>query len=193
MRKLQNKELRISKNRKLIIAALRRDKVGVLLTDTIYGVVGRALSRKAVARLYEVKGRDSKKPFIILISSYADLKKFGVKLTAAEKKFLATNWPGPLSAILPVPSRKFAYLHRGTKSLAFRMPRPAHLRALVRQTGPLAAPSANPEGEPPARNIREAKNYFGGKVDFYLDGGARRGRPSKLVRLTGGKIEILRK
>jgi L-threonylcarbamoyladenylate synthase len=173
---------------------LRTSTIGVLLTDTIYGVVGSALSKKAVTRMYRIKGRNENKPFIILISSYADLARFGVKISLAQKKFLSKKWPGKVSVIFSVPAKKWQYLHRGTKSLAFRMPAPATLRGLIRTNGPVAAPSANPEGKPPATTITEAKAYFGEKVDFYIDGGKKKGKPSMLVRMdTNGTIEILRK
>ena len=54
--------------------------VGVLPTDTLYGLVGSALSKKAVARIYKLRRRNPQKPFIILISSLADLKLFNIKL-----------------------------------------------------------------------------------------------------------------
>lgn len=169
---------------------MKRGGIGVLLTDTIYGVVGRAFSKRAVQRIYRLKERNPEKPFIILISSYADLKKFNVKPLPGLKK----HWPGKVSIILDAPSIKFRYLHRGTGSLAFRMPGNVALRRLLRRTGPLVAPSANPEGKPPARNVREAQKHFGRKVDFYLDGGTREGKPSRLMRMSAdGSVEVLRR
>lgn len=60
------------------IKILNDGGVGVLLTDTLYGLVGRALDKKTVARIYKIKGRDEKKPFIILISSIRGLTYFGI-------------------------------------------------------------------------------------------------------------------
>ena len=78
------------------IKILKKGGIGVVATDTLYGIVGSALSIKAVQRIYAVKGRDDKKPFIILISSIADLKKFSVRLTTEQKRFLGQEWPGPV-------------------------------------------------------------------------------------------------
>jgi L-threonylcarbamoyladenylate synthase len=84
-------------------------------------------------------------------------------------------------------------LHRGTKTLAFRLPSSQSLRTLLIETGPLIAPSANPEGQAPAQNITEAKKYFGDLVDFYLDGGEIHGKASKVIKLhKDGSIHILR-
>ncbi|MDO8429931.1 MAG: L-threonylcarbamoyladenylate synthase [bacterium] len=177
---------------KKIEGILLRGGIGVLLTDTIYGLVGSALSKMAVERIYKVRKRNSKKPFIILISSVKDLNYFGVKLDQKTKALLKKIWPGPVSVILPCSSGKFYFLHRGTKILAFRLPKLNWLRNLLRKTGPLVAPSANPEGLPPAKTIKEAKKYFGNEADFYVNGGQQAALPSSLVRFKNGQILIER-
>ena len=166
--------------------------VGVMPTDTIYGVVGSAFSKKAVARIYTLRRRNRRKPMIILISSLRDLERFHIRLHAKIRKALEKFWPGKVSIILPCGAKKFVYLHRGTKTLAVRLPAKKSLRELLRHTGPLVAPSANPEGRPPARTIKEARRYFGDRVDFYLDVGRLSSRPSSLIKLEKGKIIILR-
>ncbi len=167
--------------------------IGVLPTDTIYGLVGSALSREAVARIYRVRRRNPKKPFIILIASFGDLVRFGVAVSTKTRKMLHKLWPGKVSVILPCASKRFSYLHRGTKTVAFRLPAKAGLRALLRKTGPLVAPSANLEGWPPSRTVAEARKYFGRKVDFYLDSGRLFSRPSTLVALENGSFIVKRR
>jgi L-threonylcarbamoyladenylate synthase len=172
---------------------LKKGGIGVIPTDTIYGLVGSALSPETVERIYRVRHRSSRKPFIILISSLKDLDKFGVKLSSREKRFLENIWPGRVSVILACPYKKFAYLHRGKGKLAFRLPKNKYLAELIRRVGPLVAPSANPEGLPPAKNIREARRYFGDKVDFYLSlPGGKSKTPSTLISLNGENIEVVR-
>jgi L-threonylcarbamoyladenylate synthase len=166
--------------------------VGIVPTDTLYGICASALSKRAVERVYRLKGRDEGKPFITLISSADDLKLFGVKLSAEQKEYLASVWPGPVSVILPVVLKKFAYLHRGTNSIAFRLPKNPKLQKFLQESGPLAAPSANPQGLLPARTVAEAKKYFGDAVDFYIAGGTKDGKPSKIVSLVSGAPEVLR-
>lgn len=174
-------------------AILKRGGIGVLATDTLYGLVGRALSKKAVARIYRVRKRNPKKPCVILIASPRDLVRFGVKTDMQTKKLLNTVWPGKVSVIVPCAHKKFAYLHRSTKTLAFRVPASVRLRRLLQKTGPLAAPSANIEGMPPATTIIEAKKYFGDAIDFYINTGTHASVPSTLVAIEGGCIVIKRK
>lgn len=176
-----------------LIKKLKSENIIVYPTDTIYGIVGSALSKKVVSRIYTIKGRDENKPFIILISRIEDLKLFGVKISPDQEKYLKSVWPGKVSVILPCKSKKFYYLHRGTNSLAFRLPKKKSLQALLKKTGPLVAPSANPQGLLPATTIREAKNYFGDTIDAYVSGGKLEGKSSTLISLLHEKAEILRK
>ncbi len=184
---------------KTIQNTLRRGGVGVIPTDTLYGIVGSALSKKAVARMYTLRKRNPKKPMIILIGAVSDLKKFGVTLNTSGQSLVANYWPGKVSIILPIRVRDsrlalhLRYLHRGTNLLAFRLPAKKSLRKLLEKTGPLVAPSVNPEGKPPAKTIAEAKRYFGNRVDFYVDGGRLAGKPSKLIKIKNDKVEVLRK
>jgi L-threonylcarbamoyladenylate synthase len=171
------------KNLKSIISILKSHGIGVMPTDTIYGLVGSAFSRRAVERIYKLRKRNRKKPMIILISSIGDLKLFGIKLTPRLRKFLGNVWPGPVSVILPCRINKFHYLHRGTNSLALRLPKSVWLRNILKQTGPLVAPSANIEGKKPAYTIAEAKKYFGSRADFYLDRGRLYAFPSILIEI----------
>lgn len=176
------------------IKSLKRGGVSIIPTDTIYGLVASALSPGVVERVYQLKGRMSDKPCIILISALTDLKKFNIKLNSSTLTRLKKLWPGKTSVILPLAgaAEKFAYLHRGTETLAFRLPAAVWLRKFIRKTGPLIAPSANPEGQPPAQTVTEAKKYFGDRVDFYLAGGRLARQASTLVRIRNGKIIVVR-
>jgi L-threonylcarbamoyladenylate synthase len=173
---------------------LKNGGVVVMPTDTIYGIVGTALNPKTVERIYFLRKRSLIKPFIILIRSMDDLKGFGIHLTVDQKKFLHNHWPNPLSVILSCKEDKYHYLHRGTNSLAFRIPKDKKIIELLRQAGPLVVPSANFEGEKPSETISEAKMYFGNRVDYYEDGGRINYKPSTLIKLDNkGTPKILRK
>ena len=172
--------------------SLKNGGIGVIPTDTIYGIVCSALSKKSVERVYKLRKRSPNKPVIVLIGSLRELKKFGITLSAISYKQLAKLWPGPISVILPGKSKKFSYLHRGKKTIAFRMPGKAALRRFLNKTGPLIAPSANFEGEPPAKTIKEARKYFGDKIDFYIDEGKLKSKSSTIVSIRDGKVRVVR-
>jgi len=162
-------------------------KIGVLLTDTIYGIVGQALDKDVVERIYKVKKRNPKKPLIVLISSFDDLSNiFDIKLTNNQIKILNEFWPGKVSVILPC--TKYEHLGRGTNSIAFRLPSNKSLIELVKKTGPIVATSVNKEGDVPAKNIEEAKKYFGNEMDFYIDSGEAKSETSLLINLNSDDV-----
>jgi len=177
---------------------LKKEGVAIIPTDTLYGMIGRAESKKVVEKIYEIKGRNENKPFIVLITSYKDLEIFGVKIDKEQAKILKKFWPGKVSVILPCKLAKFKYIHRGVNSIAFRMigKKNKNLFNLINKVGPLVAPSANPEGLPGAVTIKQAKTYFSPRsdlgVDLYINGGKRKLKPSTLIKLENKKIVILR-
>jgi L-threonylcarbamoyladenylate synthase len=164
--------------------------IGVIPTDTVYGVVARATDEAGVARLYVLKNRENK-PGTIIAASIDQLVELGIKrryLTAVEQ-----FWPGAISIIIPSSDPQLAYLHKGKLSLAVRLPANRALQNFLEQTGPLLTTSANLPGESPANTISEAREYFGDKVDFYSDAGDLSGRePSTLIRIVDDAVEIIR-
>lgn len=181
---------------------LKSGGVGVLPTDTLYGLVGSAFLPETVERIYELKRRDLRKPLIVLIADVEDVERFGIvlseKLASQLQRYwhLETGFPseggGPFSIILPTIDEEFSYLHRGGETIAFRLPNKDDLRELVREVGPLVAPSANIEGKPPARTVEEARKYFGTDADFYIDGGELTGKPSTILAFDGEEIKVVR-
>lgn len=173
---------------------LENDGLVVLPTDTLYGLVASAFSKKAVEKIYTIKERDKSKALIVLISSLKDLNKFGIKLNKEEIKFLNNIWPGKVSVLLTCRGLKFKYIHRGTGEIAFRMigNKNKDLFSLLGKVGPIVAPSANKESFTPAETRKEAKYYFGDDVNLYINGGRRVGAPSTLVSVKNNKVEILR-
>ena len=173
-----------------VVNLLRAGAIGVLRTDTLYGVVGLADNQQVVERIYDVKNRSLDKSSIILINTLDQLYQTP---TIENKAFLNNKWPGPVSIILPTTTAP-EWLIRDNESLAYRMPNNDKLRSLIAQVGRLIAPSANPEGQSPAKTLQEAIDYFGDSVDFYVDGGLVESlQPSQLIRLSSdGQQERLR-
>jgi L-threonylcarbamoyladenylate synthase len=161
--------------------------VGVMPTDTVYGLVARAQDLVAVERLYALKHRDHK-PGTIIAANIDQLVDLGIKrryLTAVQQ-----FWPGAVSVEIP---HQVAYLNQGTGRQAFRIPDNQALQELLLQVGPLQTTSANLPGEPPANTINEARAYFGDAVDFYIDGGdLSTNLPSTIIRIIDDAIEVVR-
>jgi tRNA threonylcarbamoyl adenosine modification protein (Sua5/YciO/YrdC/YwlC family) len=164
--------------------------VGIIPTDTIYGLAARATDQLATARLYKLKDR-SGKPGTVIAADLRQLEGLGLKhryLKAVEQ-----FWPGAVSVVIPVSNPELKYLHQGKMSLAVRIPADAKLQKLLQQTGPLLTTSANQPGQPVSTTTAQAKAVFGNQVDFYEDGGDLSGRqPSTVIRVIDDAIEVLR-
>lgn len=174
---------------KALADALLNGKVGVLPTDTVYGLACRAADESAVGKLYFLKSR-SAKPGTIIASSLEQLVGLGLK--ARYLKSVNHYWPGPVSIIIPS-TFELPHLHLGVGSLAVRVVEDKSLVNLMQITGPLLTTSANLPGQSEAKNIAEAKAYFGDAIDFYVDGGELSGRlPSTLIRIVDDAVEVLR-
>ncbi len=164
-------------------------KIGVMPTDTLYGLVARADDTEAVKKLYRVKKREDK-PGTVIAASIEQLVELGLK--ARYLKAVENYWPNPISIVIPTGS-DLEYLHRGRLSLAVRIPADEKLRHFLNNSGVLLTSSANMPGKEPAKNLEEAKKYFGDLVDFYVDGGELSGKPSTVIRIVDDAIEVLRK
>lgn len=169
---------------------LRAGAIGILPTDTLYGVVCLATSQTAVERLYALKARQ-KKPGTIIASSIDQLVELGIKRRYLRN--IADYWPGPVSVVVPTDNPALTYLDQGKGSLAVRVVADTDLVELLHSVGPLLTSSANMPGLPPANNIDQAKESFGERVDFYVDGGDYSGRqPSTLIQVIDDTVDVLR-
>lgn len=170
-----------------LIRLLRTGAVGVLPTDTLYGLVCRAADQVAVARLYGLKSREHK-PGTVIAANIDQIAALGIK--ARYLKAVEQFWPNPISIEIP---HQVDYLNQATGRQGFRIPADVQLRQLLEQTGPLQTTSANLPGEPPAATIDEARRYFGDQVDFYVEGGdLSANEPSTLIRIVDDAIEVIR-
>lgn len=167
-----------------VVALLASGGIGVLPTDTIYGVVASASHKDAVQKLYELKHRDQK-PGTVIAATVQQLIDLGVPRQSVDA--VAHLWPNPISVDLLV-GDQLEYLALGTEHCAFRVVADPTLQAFLAQTGPLLTSSANQPAEPPAIDVGEAQAYFDDDVDFYVDGGRHVGSASTVVRYRDGSF-----
>lgn len=172
-----------------LAALFKSGKVGIIPTDTIYGLAASAADPQAVTRLYALKHRE-RKPGTVIAASAQQLIELGVPAETVQA--VSSLWPNPLSIDMLV-GGNLGHLDQGTGHCAFRVVADEEVRAMLAMTGPLLTSSANDPGQPPAENLAQGQDYFGDEVDFYVDGGNRSGRlPSTVARYRGGRFETVR-
>lgn len=171
---------------------VKAGEIGIIPTDTLYGLVASAMDTVAVEHVYRIRGRDTGKPCIVLLSDLTDLGRFGITPNDETLLRLGSVWPGQVSVVLPHDRKEWTYLHRNTGTIAFRVPDVIGLHGFLREAGPVVAPSANPAGANTATTVGEALAYFGSGIGFVVDGGRLSGPPSTVARIVGDKWEIIR-
>lgn len=166
-----------------------------LPTETVYGLGADATDPRAVARIYEAKGRPSFNP---LISHLHDMQAaqmqglFNAPALALAKAF----WPGPLTLVLPIsPSCTVCDLARaGLATVGLRVPDHDATRAVLSALGrPVAAPSANRSGHVSPTEAGHVLSDLGGIIDAVLDAGpCEIGVESTIVACLGAAPRLLR-
>lgn len=170
-----------------IVQLLKSGAVGVIPTDTVYGLVAQASHQKAIERLYTLKHRDSP-PGTMIGASAKDFSELGFSIE--QLAHVQHYWPAPLSVVVDATSLP-PYLKQDRSALPLRVPANAELQQLLQATGPLMTTSANAHGEPTSVTARMAQRYFGDAVDFYVDGGDLSGRPPSTIIGFGESGEII--
>lgn len=163
-------------------------------TETVYGLGADALNEKAVASVYEAKGRPSDNPMIVHIAKREDLDKLTPDRDPRIDKIADSIWPGPLTIVVSkrpeIPERTTG----GLDTVAVRMPDSETALQLIEMAGcPIAAPSANLSGSPSPTRARDVAADMDGRIDAIIYGGdCRVGIESTVLDLTGAKATILR-
>src|SRR5271170_2084003 len=80
---------------------LRAGEVVALPTETVYGLAANALDEKAVAKIFQIKGRPSHNPIIVHVASNEMAKGCVKNFPALAEKLSKSFWPGPLTIVLP--------------------------------------------------------------------------------------------
>lgn len=165
-------------------------------TETVYGLAADATNAKAVARIYEAKGRPSFNPLIVHVPDLQAARRIGDFDTEA-LALASEHWPGPLTLVVPLrPNARIASLvSAGLPTVGLRVPDHPAMQALLRAARrPLAAPSANASGRISPTRARHVQKSLGGRIPLIVDGGAtERGIESTIVAATGGALRLLRR
>ena len=165
--------------------------VGIIPTDTVYGLAALAAHDGAVRRLLEIKGRPAGKPPPVQISNVADADRLTFAGEPDAVALMEKFWPGPLTLVLR--RREGIDLpFQESESLGLRMPDNDFCLRLIDAAGFLAVPSANRSGEPPPASAEEVAREIVGLADFIVDGGVCGGGVESTVVDLTGELQVLR-
>jgi len=163
-------------------------------TETVYGLGANALDERAVAKVYEAKGRPSDNPMIVHISRASDIGQLTRMLSPDIVALIDNFWPGPLTLVVKkkpgIPDRTTG----GLDTVGVRMPESKPALDLINMAGcPIAAPSANLSGSPSPTRAQDVIADLDGRVDAIIAGeDCRVGIESTVIDMTSAVPTILR-
>lgn len=141
-------------------------------TETVYGLCANGLDENAVKKIFEVKGRDEKKPLALMISGAENIAKYASEIPEAVHVLVEKFWPGPLTIVLNARESIPEIVRASSPTIGLRCPdKEITLEFLKKCSLPLVGPSANPSGEKSPVSASEVLAYFDGKIDAVIDGG----------------------
>lgn len=161
-------------------------------TDTYYGIGCDLNSRKAIDRLYLIKGRDRKKPLAFLCPDLSDVSRYAVVSNFAYRTMKQLT-PGPFTFVLEATRLVPEMMQTKQRQVGIRVPQAPLMLAIAAELGrPIVTTSATDEDGQVLIDAKDIKEHLGNRLDLILDGGVQPNEPSTVVSLIGDAIEILR-
>lgn len=174
---------------------IKREKIVVFPTETVYGIGTNGLDAQAIKRLYEIKQRPKDKPISLLVANMDMIEELAENITEIEYKIMKKFFPGPLTIILKKKKIIPDILTANEETVGIRMPSGKIARKLIEYSNiPIATPSANISGKSSGTKIEDIIKDFGERVDYYIDDGESEiGTSSTIVKVVNEIPHILRK
>ena len=163
-------------------------------TDSLYVLAADPFSLRAVAAVFDAKGRQVDRSLPILVNSLQMAEDYAASLTSRFYLLARHFWPGPLTIIVPSLLRSCPLRSQGnTGRLAVRCASATVSNRLIDLLEmPIIATSANRSGKPTCRSGIEVFGTMDGRVDLVLDGGAISGPGATTVDITEPQWKIIR-
>jgi tRNA threonylcarbamoyl adenosine modification protein (Sua5/YciO/YrdC/YwlC family) len=173
------------------VDALQAGEVIAYPTDTVYGLGCDITSKKAVDRLYQIKGMDRSHPLAMICPDLSEIAKYAIvdnQVYRVLRRFL----PGPYCFVLEATREVPRLLQSKRKTIGIRVPNHEVTRSLVRDLGrPIISTTAHRQGEDPYVDPKEIDDDFAG-LGLVLDGGGGGLVPTTVIDLTVQPPEIVR-
>lgn len=150
-------------------AVIKNGGVTCFPTRSLYGLGADPFSQTAVDKVFELKGRDDRKPLLVLIPDLSWVERLAEPSPLA-RRFMERFWPGPLTIVMQAKADLPALA--GSGKIGLRMdthPIANMLGAAV--DGPITATSANISGAPAVGDLMLLDAAFKARLDYILDAG----------------------
>ncbi len=173
------------------VAALEAGEVIAYPTDTCYGLGCDLFNKKAVDKLYRIKGMDKSQKLSFVCHDLSHVSRYAV-MHDYIYEILKQYSPGPYCFILEATREVPKIVHFARKTVGVRVVGHAVTQALTRQLGrPIISSTAARHGHAPGPDPKEIDLEFKG-LEMVLDAGPGGTVPTSIVDLTKSPPEVLR-
>ena len=150
---------------------LKNGGVIAFVTDTVWGIGCLPNCEKAVKQIYEIKGRDTSKPLILMSNEIENLMPYVQNVSENAQNLIEKHFPGALTLILEKSEKTPLYITSQKNSVGIRVPNNNFFKLLCSKIegNVLATTSANLSNEPSSKNYEEAQKSIGNLVDFVFE------------------------
>ena len=172
---------------------LNQGGIIVYPTDTVYGIGCDIFNKKAIERIYQLKGKERKKPLSFIVPNLKDISNYA-QVSDRSYRIMRRVLPGPYTFVLPATKmvpKKIAEVNK--KSVGIRVPDNKICQMLLAEFGkPIISTSANLSGAQILNNPDTINDELGKLIDMILDCGILGFEASTVVDLTTEDPTIIR-
>jgi len=174
-----------------IADALKRGEVVIYPTDTCYGIGADIFNKKAIEKIYQIKGIPKTRPFSFVCADLSDISKYA-RVTDFAYRVLRRYLPGPYTFILEGSRQVPKMMLTNRKTAGIRIPDHPVCLEIVRLLGnPIISTTVSSDDET-FSDPREMAKRFGKQVAIIADCGIIQPEPSSVISLVDDKPAILR-
>ena len=176
------------------VRLLKKGKVLILPTETVYGMMCDAMNEDAINKIYDIKKRPRDKALSVLIAHISDMEKWAIDIPDIAYQLAEHFWPGPMTLILKKAPHVPSSITAGQDTIGLRIPKhPLTLQIIEKFASGVCAPSANFAGATPPSAYSEIDPKLRKAVCYTLDGGpCTVGVSSTIIDLTQAQPTIIR-
>ncbi|MBN1611175.1 MAG: threonylcarbamoyl-AMP synthase [Polyangiaceae bacterium] len=173
------------------VQAIEEGGVVAYPTDTAYGLGCDLLNKKAIDRLYQIKGLDRSHKLSFVCQGLTNVSQYAL-MHDHVFRILRKHLPGPYTFIVEATRDVPKIVQNARKAVGIRVPDHPVVMAITRELGrPIISTTACRPGAPPTPDPREIDAEFRG-LSLVLDAGPGGTVPSSIIDITGPEPRIIR-
>jgi tRNA threonylcarbamoyl adenosine modification protein (Sua5/YciO/YrdC/YwlC family) len=173
------------------VDALEAGNVIAYPTDTVYGLGCDVMNKRAVDRLYEIKGMERSQMLAFVCRDLSEVSRYAVVHDSVYRT-LRKYLPGPYCFILEATRDVPRIVQTSRRTVGVRIPNNPVAQALIAELGrPIISSTAARHGELPNPDPHDIDDTFHG-LGLVIDAGPGGLEPTTVVDLTGGRPKLIR-